>query len=180
MLSCNIPLPQYKKTFPKVQIPAKNTCAGPDIPVTDGTILTAHKATVDPVLDHAFSGCKQLTSVTIGAGVRRIRNNSFEGCRGLTDITIPDKATEIGNSAFDACWNLRDVTIGAQVTKIGQYAFIKCEGLTRAVFKAPSGWTVESKEFTTPKSINQNDLEDASKAAEYLKNTYRDYTWQKQ
>ncbi|QUY18395.1 leucine-rich repeat domain-containing protein [Treponema vincentii] len=151
----------------------------------------------------AFLDCSALSAVTIGNNVTKIGDGAFAHCTNLTGITIPDSVTEIGDGAFSNCSALSAVTIGAGVTKIGGEAFarctnltgitipdsvteielaafIGCETLTRAVFKAPSGWKVLSKDGNTTENINQADLEDTSKAATYLRDTYWEYTWQKQ
>ncbi len=78
----------------------------------------------------AFSGCKGLTSVTIGNSVTSIGKSAFGSCTGLTSITIPDGVTSIGSSAFSDCKGLTSVTIGNSVTSIGDYAFSGCKGLT--------------------------------------------------
>ena len=158
---------------------------------------------VTEIGESAFANCHALSAVTIGARVTKIGNWAFAGCHKLTSIAIPDSVTEIGDNAFAKCGALSAVTLGNHVTKIGSeafyecnkltsiaipdsvtkigiYAFNKCEVLTRAVFKAPSGWKVLSKDGNITKNIDQADLEDTSKAATYLRDTYWDYTWQKQ
>ena len=151
----------------------------------------------------AFEHCTNLTGITIPDSVTKIGSATFTHCTNLTGITIPDSVAEIGDRAFSNCSALSAVTIGTGVTKIGDAAFarctnltgitipdsvteielaafIGCETLTRAVFKAPSGWKVLSKDGNTTENINQADLEDTSKAATYLRDTYWEYTWQKQ
>ena len=158
---------------------------------------------VTEIGESAFANCHALSAVTIGARVTKIGAKAFSECHKLTDITIPDSVTEIGDNAFAKCGALSAVTLGNHVTKIGSEAFYECkkltditipdsvteigieafgscDKLTRAVFKAPSGWSVEIKGGGTTKNIDQADLEDTSKAATYLRDTYWDYTWQKQ
>jgi len=158
---------------------------------------------VTSIKDRAFQNCTELTSLTIGKSVTKIGYGAFSECGKLTRITIPDSVTEIGDHAFEKCDALNAVTIGARVTKIGHrafceckkltsitipdkvteigsYAFDNCEVLTSAVFKDTSGWRVEPKDSGSPQNIDQADLEDTSKAATYLKDTYCGYTWQKQ
>ena len=78
----------------------------------------------------AFSGCSNLTSITIPYGVTSIGWGAFNECSGLTSITIPDGVTSIGNNAFQLCSGLTSVTIGNSVTSIGHNAFWSCTGLT--------------------------------------------------
>ncbi len=59
--------------------------------------------------DSAFSGCTNMTSVTIPTGVTGIDDSAFRGCCGLTSVTIPASVTTIGDGAFDGCSALADV-----------------------------------------------------------------------
>lgn len=45
-------------------------------------------------------------------GVTIIGDYAFSGCKNLTEITIPDNVTSIGGYAFSACTNLTNVTLG--------------------------------------------------------------------
>ncbi len=47
-----------------------------------------------------FSGCRNLTSITIPDSVRTIETFAFENCSGLTGITIPESIKTIGSGAF--------------------------------------------------------------------------------
>ncbi len=58
------------------------------------------------IVDYAFDGCTDLTSITIPDSVTRIGNSAFNGCTGLTSITIPDSVTKIGHGRL----LFRDVT----------------------------------------------------------------------
>ena len=48
----------------------------------------------------AFSGCHDLTSVTIPNSITSISNWAFQDCVSLTNVTIPNNVTSIGNAAF--------------------------------------------------------------------------------
>ena len=85
-----------------------------------------------------FTGCSDLTSVTIPSSVTSIGNRAFYGCSGLTSVTIPNSVTNIGISAFFHCDGLKKVTIGNSVTAIGNYAFYECFSLTSITCKATS------------------------------------------
>ena len=77
----------------------------------------------------AFSGCSNLTSVTIPAGVTEIGDRAFSGCSSLTSVTIPDGVTTIGDGAFVDCRSLTSVTIPDGVTEIGCDTFRNCSDL---------------------------------------------------
>ena len=78
----------------------------------------------------AFQNCSSLTSITIPNSVTSIGNSTFSGCTGLTSITIPNSVTSIGNSAFNGCTGLTSITIPNTITSIGDNAFKGCTGLT--------------------------------------------------
>lgn len=76
-----------------------------------------------------FSGCKNLTNITIPNSVATIGNDAFQHCSGLTNIIIPDSVTTIGPEAFYYCTGLTKITIPNKVTNIGMYAFAGCSKL---------------------------------------------------
>ena len=67
----------------------------------------------------------QLKTVTITSG-ERINERAFSGCANLTAITIPDSVTSIGSGAFYGCTGLKDVYI----TDIGKWCGICFEDWT--------------------------------------------------
>ena len=85
---------------------------------------------VTSIGDYAFSGCSNLTSITIPASVTSIGGEAFGGCSSLTTITIPESVTRIGNQAFYDCRSLTSITIPESVTRIGNQAFYYCSSLT--------------------------------------------------
>jgi hypothetical protein len=83
--------------------------------------------------DGAFTGCKNLTSVTIPSSVTSIGYILFQHCSNLTKVEIKGNSlTSIGDHAFDNCTSLTSVTILDSVTSIGDYAFFKCINLESA------------------------------------------------
>ncbi len=82
------------------------------------------------LMPNVFSGCSNLTSVTIPNFVTSIGDNAFKNCSGLTSVTIPNSVTTIGSYVFSDCSSLTSVTIGNSVTSIGTSAFSNCSGMT--------------------------------------------------
>lgn len=81
----------------------------------------------------AFSGCTNLTKVTLPEGVTIIDSYAFNNCTSLSSVTIPDNVTTIGSGAFNNCSSLATVTIGKNVQRIGDGAFGGCNGLTSII-----------------------------------------------
>lgn len=61
--------------------------------------------------------------------LREIGANAFSGCRQLTNISIPNGVTSIGRDAFRDCINLQEITIPDSVTRIDRDAFLNCDSL---------------------------------------------------
>lgn len=85
--------------------------------------------TVTEISEHAFYGCKDLTSITIPSSVETIGERAFMNCTGLTSITIPANAT-IYDHAFAYCDNLISVYIPST-----------------ASIPSPSGWSGSKSPF---------------------------------
>ncbi len=82
------------------------------------------------IADNAFSGCSNLSSITIPNSVTNIGEWAFGSCSGLTLVTIPNSVTSIGSYAFSYCSGLTSITIPKSVSSIGICTFRDCTGLT--------------------------------------------------
>ncbi len=116
------------------------------------TKLTAGTALVN-VPEDAFSGCAQLTTVTLPGAVN-IGNQAFANCKALTRVEIPAAETigeyafyantklgelalpagkSIAQGAFERCQGLYTLTLGANMESIADYAFNECKKLVHVV-----------------------------------------------
>ena len=88
-----------------------------------------------------FSGCSGLTSIRIPNNITRISVGVFENCTKLTSVTLPNSVTNIDNMAFSSCSSLTNITIPASVVSFGFSAFSMCTSLNEVFFlgNAPSG-----------------------------------------
>jgi len=79
--------------------------------------------------DEAFSGCGDLTGITLPNSVTSIGNNAFSNCTSLNGITIPSNVTSIGYGAFHWCTEFTSISIPASVIDISNSAFSGCSSL---------------------------------------------------
>ena len=101
----------------------KTTEGAVSIPATLGGYV------VTTIGDYAFSGCKELTAITIPDGVTSIGQAAFVACSAVTSVTIPSSVTELGANAFYSCGSLTSITIPDRVTSVGNNAFKNCNNL---------------------------------------------------
>jgi len=66
-----------------------------------------------------------------------IADRAFSGCDEITSVTLPPSVTEIGAFAFYQCKGIQgELTIGEDVVRIGRSAFFGCSGITVLHFNA--------------------------------------------
>ena len=66
-----------------------------------------------------------------------IADRAFSGCDEITSVTLPPSVTEIGAFAFYQCKGIQgELTIGEDVVRIGRSAFFGCSGITVLHFDA--------------------------------------------
>ena len=78
-------------------------------------------------------------TITYGSktySVTCIDQGAFSGCSNLTSVTVGNRVTSIGISAFSGCSSLTSVTIGNSVTSINHYTFYNCSNLTSIKWNA--------------------------------------------
>ena len=69
------------------------------IPVTSYNV----PSTVRELRHYAFSGQKDMTSITLPEGLVSISSDAFMDCSSLTSVNIPSSVTRIGDQAFSGC-----------------------------------------------------------------------------
>lgn len=81
------------------------------------------------ISNSAFSGCRQIVSITLPENLIVLGENAFSDCIKLTECIIPNSVKTIGKRAFYNCLSLLSVNIGKGVTAIGNGAFANCKAL---------------------------------------------------
>lgn len=100
-----------------------------EIIIPASVVYNEKKYSVVSIGDRAFSGCSNLTSITIPNSVISIGDYAFNGCASLTSITIPNSVTSIGSGAFYQCTDLTSISLPENIENIGDEAFNDCKNL---------------------------------------------------
>ena len=85
--------------------------------------------------EYAFYGCSSLTSITIPDGVTRIVGSTFY-CENLTSASIGNGVKNIDYWGFIGCKKLTTVTIGTNIASISDHAFQNCPSINYLTIKA--------------------------------------------
>ena len=101
-----------------------------DIVIPESVSYKGQEFKVSAIGNGAFSGCSNMTSVSLPESLKDIHDYAFRECSALTSIIIPNAVTYMGVSVFDGCSNLKSVVIGNSVKTINPYAFYGCNQLT--------------------------------------------------
>ncbi len=88
--------------------------------------------------DSCFSGCTQLTSITLPDSVTSLGYECFSECTSLTSIVLPDSVTSLGRSCFNGCTSLTSINIPGGITTLWG-CFSGCASLTSIIL--PDGLT---------------------------------------
>ena len=90
--------------------------------------------------ERAFFGCSSLKKIAISSGPRRIPAYAFFGCSALEELTLPDGIEEIGSHAFEFCRSLGKIFLPASVRRIESGAFWGCERLEKVEVADLAAW----------------------------------------
>lgn len=91
---------------------------------------------VTAVVDGALKKKAKVTSVTLGANIKKIGVSAFEGCKKLKAVTLNTALTTIEDKAFKNCTSLKSVTILNKVSKIDKNAFYGCKNLKAVTIRS--------------------------------------------
>jgi hypothetical protein len=95
----------------------------------------------------AFSGCAQLTSVTMPETVIGMGNGVFLDCTSLTNVILPGSITNIGYDAFRNCTALTRVTIPKNVVSFEMCCFENCYNLRGVYFEGNTPKHIDPEVF---------------------------------
>ena len=98
------------------------------------TSVTIPNSVTSMITSSAFKDCSNLISVTLPDGITIIGDYAFMGCSSLKSVIIPDNVTSIGESTFYGCSSLKSVTFGKNVTTMGRFVFRGCDKITNVIW----------------------------------------------
>ncbi len=108
-----------------------------DLEIQDGITLIGTKA---------FSGFKNLSTVYLPRGMKRIDYQVFKNCSSLKFINFPDSLKVIGDGAFANCSSLEFINFPDSLEYIADGAFANCIKLT--TIDLPSDILIAKEAFT--------------------------------
>ena len=113
----------------------------------------------DTLEETVFSGCRNLKSVVLPAGMKSIGASAFLACSTLKNVVLPEGLKNIGDHAFSGCRSLQSIDLPAGVESIGESAF-EMSGLTAVTI--PEGCTeIAANAFFCCTDLKYVDLPDS-------------------
>ncbi len=98
--------------------------------------FTCNKTNCKAIGKQAVYGCKKLTKVTLGGGLRSVESKAFMNCTKLNTLKIGGKVSSIGTYVFYKDSSLKNTNITTNtITSIGKYSFSKIK--KNAIIKMP-------------------------------------------
>ena len=114
-------------------------------------------APVQSIAEEAFSGCAELTYITLPSTVQTISDKAFYGCTGLKNISYNYSSKNalkyIGTSAFQNCSALTEINLKT-VTTLGAKAFYGCTSIKEISLSSELG-SVPLMAFYSCKSLKK-------------------------
>ena len=102
-----------------------------------------HRQSVD---SYAFSGCTSLQSFSMVGypGKAEIADHVFSGCKNLTQVSLSANVVSIGDNAFEKCTNLESITLYNTIKEFGENVF-QNSGLKTVYFEGtPEEWNANT------------------------------------
>ena len=112
------------------------------------SVIFGKKSKLTNIDEWTFSGCENLSEISLPNGVSYIGQFAFSDCKSLTSIKLSNRLTEIRYKAFSGCSSLKTVVIPHGVTVIDHSAFSGCTSLESAYIPSSvlimGGWVFEN------------------------------------
>lgn len=127
--------------------------------------------------NYIFSDCVQLSSVKLPSGIKKIPYGIFSSCIALESVDLPDTVEYIDEEAFNFC-GIKEFVIPSKVYCMGRNAFANCFNLNSVTFENTASWRVANSASSSGGiTVYAFDIAEKEKAADMLKEQYKDYFW---
>ncbi len=101
---------------------------------------------------------KELTGqVDVPEGTRLVAGYAFSGCKELTRISLPETVTEVGPYAFESCKQLGEINLPKGLKVIHRGTFNSCETLGTSTLTLPES-LLEIEDFSFWKTVRLTEL----------------------
>ena len=101
---------------------------------------------------------KELTGqVDVPEGTRLVAGYAFSGCKELTRISLPETVTEVGPYAFESCKKLGEINLPKGLKVIHRGTFNSCETLGTSTLTLPES-LLEIEDFSFWKTVRLTEL----------------------
>lgn len=109
-----------------------------------------------------------------------IIQDAFYGANEITSVTIPDGVIAIGDGAFYYCYRLKKINVPVSVKKIGANAFFGCQALNSIEIANDKKWKVSKPLSNVVKEVDEKHISSKEKTAQTLTKKYLNYEWTSQ
>jgi hypothetical protein len=101
-----------------------------------GTTIATIPDTVTGVANNVFENNTVITQFicTENSLLNYLGNNVFSGCTNLTSVTLGTSQTSFGSYCFSNCTSLPNISIPPSIITMGEYAFLNCTSFTSIEF----------------------------------------------
>lgn len=126
-------------------------------------------AIVESSTNTLIKGCQ---NTIIPSTVTSIGGWAFSGCKDMITISIPNSITSIGQAAFGYCDHMTSIYIPNSVDAIGVYAFYACSGLEQIIVDAGNSYYDSRNNCNAIMRSSSNELIAGCKNTIIPNNTY--------
>ena len=112
------------------------------------TSVSIASSSVTTLKGYSFTGCTNLTTLSLNNGITSIENYALSGLSKLSSLTLPTGVKSLSTYILFGCSNLKTINVGADITNL-TFQFAYNSGLTTINFAAGSKYKQQDKYILT-------------------------------
>ena len=112
------------------------------------TSVSIASSSVTTLKGYSFTGCKNLTTLSLNNGITSIENYALSGLSKLSSLTLPTGVKSLSTYILFGCSNLKTINVGADITNL-TFQFAYNSGLTTINFASGSNYKQQDKYILT-------------------------------